>query len=163
MAELVKVHQPESPGRESFEFRLAAGEQELILKEVDGSPHVLEWVRQPQVGGAFLLRTDQVTELYEAIESVAYMYSKSAQTQKALQALVKTLEDMVRGYYQEKFAVDGVVDIGPGEECKLAEFGLCLEDLEKLVPANVPVRMGPNQPCRCGSGKKHQKCCGRTG
>ena len=37
---------------------------------------------------------------------------------------------------------------------------------EKEKPRRVPVRkgkkIGPNDPCPCGSGKKYKKCCGRN-
>lgn len=36
--------------------------------------------------------------------------------------------------------------------------------LKKLNPPTVPVRKGPkigrNEPCPCGSGKKYKRCCG---
>lgn len=31
----------------------------------------------------------------------------------------------------------------------------------KLMPVVKKVRVGPNEPCTCGSGKKYKKCCGR--
>ncbi len=38
-------------------------------------------------------------------------------------------------------------------------------DLEKLLnplePVTVEKKVGRNEPCPCGSGKKHKKCCGR--
>ena len=38
-------------------------------------------------------------------------------------------------------------------------------DLENLLnpqqPVTVEKKVGRNEPCPCGSGKKHKKCCGR--
>ena len=38
-------------------------------------------------------------------------------------------------------------------------------DLERLLnpqqPVTVEKKVGRNEPCPCGSGKKHKKCCGR--
>ncbi len=31
----------------------------------------------------------------------------------------------------------------------------------KMVPVVKKIRVGPNEPCICGSGKKYKKCCGR--
>ncbi len=31
----------------------------------------------------------------------------------------------------------------------------------KMVPVVKKIRVGPNEPCTCGSGKKYKKCCGR--
>jgi uncharacterized protein YecA (UPF0149 family) len=28
------------------------------------------------------------------------------------------------------------------------------------APAPAPLKVGRNDPCPCGSGKKHKKCCG---
>jgi len=33
---------------------------------------------------------------------------------------------------------------------------------EKPKPKRVDKKVGPNDPCPCGSGKKYKKCCGRT-
>lgn len=37
--------------------------------------------------------------------------------------------------------------------------------MDRAVPKPVPVvkkaKVGPNEPCTCGSGKKYKKCCGR--
>jgi uncharacterized protein YecA (UPF0149 family) len=34
------------------------------------------------------------------------------------------------------------------------------EEVEKDVPFIAPPRVGRNDPCPCGSGKKFKKCCG---
>jgi len=38
-------------------------------------------------------------------------------------------------------------------------------DLEKLLnppePKRAETKVGRNEPCPCGSGKKHKKCCGK--
>ena len=33
--------------------------------------------------------------------------------------------------------------------------------IPKLVPVIVKAKVGPNEPCSCGSGKKYKKCCGK--
>jgi len=148
MARMVQVLNREQPGEERFEFTLTAEEQALILKEVRDPAHVLEWVRHPAgEGGLYRLHVEQATELYESIESFAYMYEKSAATQQALQALVSELEEMVEGYYRKHYAGRVVrLPIGP----------------EGPQQAETSGGASRNQPCPCGSGKKHKKCCGRT-
>ena len=38
--------------------------------------------------------------------------------------------------------------------------GLTIHDREiKLEPTKVETKIGRNDPCPCGSGKKHKKCC----
>ena len=39
-------------------------------------------------------------------------------------------------------------------------------DLEKLLNPSLPaasIKIGRNDPCPCGSGKKYKKCCGSSG
>ncbi|MBQ7095003.1 MAG: preprotein translocase subunit SecA [Clostridia bacterium] len=36
-------------------------------------------------------------------------------------------------------------------------------DAKKKAPAKVGKKVGPNDPCPCGSGKKYKKCCGAPG
>ena len=40
-----------------------------------------------------------------------------------------------------------------------------ISDVERLLnpsePVKAQVRVGRNEPCPCGSGKKYKKCCGR--
>jgi hypothetical protein len=148
MAQLVQVSNREQPGEERFEFRLADQERALILKEVRDPEHVLEWVRHPAgEGGLYRLRAEEATELYESIESFAYMSSKGEATQQAMQKLVAELEEMVEGYYRKHYAGRVVrLPIGP----------------EGPPPEKEALGASRNQPCPCGSGKKYKKCCGRS-
>ena len=71
-------------------------------------------------------------------------------------------------------AMEATVDVtssGPmGRQKATFTFGgegVPLSDLPKITGAlrNAPViwhRIGRNDPCPCGSGKKFKKCCGRT-
>ncbi len=54
-----------------------------------------------------------------------------------------------------KFALGGqsVPGGGPTEEAE--------EEKPKRVPVRVGPKVGPNDPCPCGSGKKYKKCCGK--
>jgi len=75
------------------------------------------------------------------------MSSKGEATQQALQKLVAELEEMVEGYYRKHYAGQVVrLPIGP----------------EGPLPAEGAGGASRNQPCPCGSGKKHKKCCGRS-
>jgi uncharacterized protein YecA (UPF0149 family) len=35
-----------------------------------------------------------------------------------------------------------------------------LDDDEQALPVQQPAKIGRNDPCPCGSGKKYKKCCG---
>jgi hypothetical protein len=36
-----------------------------------------------------------------------------------------------------------------------------VDDRRPMEPYRAPIKVGRNEPCPCGSGKKHKKCCGR--
>ena len=36
-----------------------------------------------------------------------------------------------------------------------------LDDDGPVEPYRAPVKVGRNEPCPCGSGKKYKKCCGQ--
>jgi hypothetical protein len=46
------------------------------------------------------------------------------------------------------------------ELAALAAAGDFADD-EAVQPYRAPVKVGRNEPCPCGSGKKYKKCCGR--
>ncbi len=54
-------------------------------------------------------------------------------------------------------------DFGPDPE--EADQGIDWLDHRRPAPAlfDGPMKVGRNDPCPCGSGKKHKKCCGKTG
>ena len=35
------------------------------------------------------------------------------------------------------------------------------QEVQKAQPVRVEKKVGRNEPCPCGSGKKYKKCCGR--
>ena len=37
------------------------------------------------------------------------------------------------------------------------------DDTVKATPVRKGKKVGPNDPCPCGSGKKYKKCCGAPG
>lgn len=62
------------------------------------------------------------------------------------------------------------------EQCALREWHYIIglepdepediSDLEKALDPSVPIqseKIGRNDPCSCGSGKKYKKCCGVSG
>jgi uncharacterized protein YecA (UPF0149 family) len=36
-----------------------------------------------------------------------------------------------------------------------------MENAPKLKPIKAELKVGRNDPCPCGSGKKYKKCCGK--
>lgn len=56
---------------------------------------------------------------------------------------------------------DPVIAAAVAEE--LAELAAAgdFDDGGRVEPYRAPVKVGRNEPCACGSGKKYRKCCGR--
>jgi SWIM/SEC-C metal-binding protein len=50
------------------------------------------------------------------------------------------------------------VEVEPDQAEETADLERLLNPLE---PVTVEKKVGRNEPCPCGSGKKHKKCCGR--
>lgn len=49
----------------------------------------------------------------------------------------------------------------PGDEIAKRILGLTIRVPRSIVkPLRVQKRIGRNEPCTCGSGKKHKHCCG---
>jgi hypothetical protein len=63
-----------------------------------------------------------------------------------------------------RFAGDkaGLKEAGPlAEETRIRTGELAKEDEKARQPVKAPkAAVGRNDPCPCGSGKKHKKCCG---
>jgi preprotein translocase subunit SecA len=55
------------------------------------------------------------------------------------------------------------VELRPSQEVKrqkvATEFSTSGDQTVKKQPVRVTGKVGPNDPCPCGSGKKHKKCC----
>ena len=52
------------------------------------------------------------------------------------------------------------------DEVRLVPASRLDEDYDDIVPAPVKrdsIKIYPNDPCPCGSGKKYKKCCGKNG
>ncbi len=81
------------------------------------------------------------------------------------------IEDTMR--YQEVYITNNLVEPHTLVATGLAAV-VCQHELDhlhstlfmdrkmpKLTPVIKPVKVGPNEPCSCGSGRKYKKCCGR--
>lgn len=72
----------------------------------------------------------------------------------------------VRGPYDD---VDHIIRIleknaGDGNFCMMCEeCGDILDNIDEMIDAGylTPEKIGRNEPCSCGSGKKYKKCCGK--
>ena len=64
--------------------------------------------------------------------------------------------------YPESFIATGLMAVVCQHEIDHLNATLILDRaLPKIVPATKKVKVGPNEPCICGSGRKYKKCCGK--
>jgi hypothetical protein len=57
-----------------------------------------------------------------------------------------------------------VAGVEPEEVVDLSDFDMLIEGTaQKQLPVGGERRVGRNEPCLCGNGKKFKKCCGRDG
>lgn len=65
-------------------------------------------------------------------------------------SLLEKLFDLKQGFKPE-----------PKQDVELsADFQPAKENLERIIPVRSEAKIGRNDPCPCGSGKKYKKCCG---
>lgn len=64
--------------------------------------------------------------------------------------------------YPHKFIATGLLAVVCQHEIDHLNSTLFIDHLvPKITPVVNKVKIGPNAPCICGSGKKYKKCCGR--
>jgi len=92
-------------------------------------------------------------------------------TQEGCLSFPGRLEDTTRfqevvisnGVAPEKFVATGLVSVVCQHELDHLNSVLFYDHkIVKAQPVIAKVKIGPNQPCTCGSGKKYKKCCGKT-
>ena len=69
-----------------------------------------------------------------------------------------TIEDEILGRMQLTMAKDGLLPIIFQHEVDHMNGKTIFDRKRRPIRRNAP-KMGRNQPCFCGSGKKYKKCC----
>jgi HEAT repeat protein len=82
-------------------------------------------------------------------------------TRKKMEALLVKIKDLADGLTEgEEAAVRAGLDLRLSREGLAAYFSEDADPEPEPEPARV-VKVGRNDPCPCGSGKKYKKCCGQ--
>ena len=82
-------------------------------------------------------------------------------TRKKLEMLLDKIKELADGLTDgEEAAVRAGLDVRLAREGLPAYFGEDAEPEPEVQPVRVE-KVGRNDPCPCGSGKKHKKCCGQ--
>lgn len=87
-------------------------------------------------------------------------YSKDAAKEKIAAVLVEEMNDIMKNevvFDEKKFAEK--LSLLPGYLDKYVEDDE--EETIKQMPLINEHKVGRNDPCPCGSGKKYKKCCGK--
>ncbi len=124
------------------------GELKEILQEIGCKNYELE----------FLLGTELIQkEKYEEAEGYFKDIQKAYPKDESVKLILSTMEEMTK--FKEKICFE--------EEEEEAEWSVWDMMDGKLPKSNVETfrrelpKIGRNDPCPCGSGKKYKKCCGR--
>lgn len=108
---------------------------------------------------------DLSPEANKAIASLSRMHSHLEQYREAVEAGEETGEETPRVLDKVEDAVADMiaqVNIGLTQARKRAASVMQpLASFENIPPA-VSTKVGRNEPCPCGSGRKYKKCCGLT-
>jgi hypothetical protein len=78
----------------------------------------------------------------------------------SLAELDQTETDLVMFALDERLRLHGLEPVFAEEEARSPEPEASSAELEKAPGAAVQQKVGRNDPCPCGSGKKYKKCCG---
>jgi preprotein translocase subunit SecA len=69
---------------------------------------------------------------------------------------------MEKRWQPTEFHKDSVQATGAGAVGEHSHNGEDGQEEEKLKPIVSGPKVGRNDPCTCGSGKKYKKCCGKS-
>lgn len=122
-----------------LEDRNAAGELELLLRELDNGNYELEYLL-----GEALLNMNDCRRAEKYFLNIRRAFPKDEPVQKIL----NTIKQISRQEEEEELTLWDMMD------GKLPKSNV---DTYKRVQPKI----GRNDPCPCGSGKKYKKCCGR--
>lgn len=97
---------------------------------------------------------------YRSDALFAYALSVRAEISRGrIKTLLRRIEDLAGGFEMDEYEI---VKLALDE--RLMMHGLkpvfFVEEDEEPAPQSGPVKVGRNDPCPCGSGKKFKKCCG---
>ncbi len=159
--------------REAYEDEdLRAGALQGMWRTLDqefagfAEPHLGEEERpdvrtQALVAAGMLRMSDSIPEIEQAFDSAdfrhealyAWILASPGATSKAEMAALRTrLEAIAEGFDEDDAAaVERAIEL----RCDLAGV-----DIAEPVKQAVSAKVGRNDPCPCGSGKKYKKCCG---
>ena len=89
----------------------------------------------------------------------AYALAAPGETSRGrVKALFKKIEDLAGGFDEDEA---DVVRVALDQRLMLhGQKAAFFADEESVEPVPVPSKVGRNDPCPCGSGKKYKKCCG---
>ncbi|MCM1365200.1 MAG: preprotein translocase subunit SecA [Faecalibacterium sp.] len=110
---------------------------------------------------------DAVDELKKGINLVAYgqkdpVIAFREESADMFDAMISSIrEDTVRIVLSAEFKTDE--EIKREQVAKVTGASGSGDGSEEKKPVKKGKKIGPNDPCPCGSGKKYKKCCGRPG
>ncbi len=138
--------------------------QDDALADLEDAAPMAQWSRGFLCGHQWLeaLWEDLPEELADELDAIlmALGFFSSREMAESCHAEVTT------GEQSFKATADAMHRVVPSAVAQSAHLGrwiaTVLAERESDAPATRDVRVGRNDPCPCGSGKKYKKCCGVT-
>ena len=138
--------------------------QDDALADLEDAAPMAQWSRGFLCGHQWLeeLWEDVPEELADELDAIlmALGFFSSREMAESCHAEVTT------GEQSFKATADAMHRVVPSAIAQYAHMGrwiaTVLAERESDAPATRDVRVGRNDPCPCGSGKKYKKCCGVT-
>ena len=121
------------------ESKRDAGKLEMLLQEMENGNYELEFL----LCGAYLYNRD-----YKKAERYLRNIQKAYPEDKQIKTILKNIQMVTQPAEDEEFTI---WDMMNGKQLKSD-----VETYRRIQP-----KIGRNDPCPCGSGKKYKKCCGR--
>jgi uncharacterized protein YchJ len=88
-------------------------------------------------------------------------YAAHAWAVGAVQRGYKTIEEILDDRKLKARILDDFDDEAADERLKLAKAAFAASEKRRPRPVASSAKLGRNEPCLCGSGKKYKRCCFR--
>jgi hypothetical protein len=140
------------------------GQPILSSKERDEPPELWTWVVYALMGMRDTTTQPLVLALFEAEVIYSGIFGGRQDYLAALRPDARPaigagkrcdILELYQGYYDEVQAENRQKALAAKRQAEEARRGV------RARPAGKPIKVGRNDPCPCGSGKKYKKCCGR--
>ncbi|MHB9071751.1 MAG: YecA family protein [Sedimentisphaerales bacterium] len=140
--------------------RKVVGDRKFFEKIPEITAGFLQWLAKQEILPKGQKLADKVTEWSGQIVAAGMTPANWGMgktfTMKAKAAGVDTTDEKAVRRYMAEYNRK-ILQIGPERQVESDKWS---ENKPPIPISEIPAKTGRNEPCPCGSGKKHKKCCG---